>query len=147
MRELKMEIEVLEFLHKKLLVIKETIIRIIKTQNIDKSIIQELKDILELYRNIIQAIKSMLKRRNKEVNDLSVGEKMATYMSIKFNLIKSSEVEDVIGILIQDINLSSNQIKKLMAEYTKISKTIVNLSNRIYLLNEKTVKLLEKHIK
>ena len=147
MRELKMEIEVLEFLHKKLLVIKETIIRIIKTQNIDKSIIQELKDILELYRNIIQAIKSMLKRRNKDVNDLSVGEKMATYMSIKFNLIKSSEVEDVIGILIQDINLSSNQIKKLMAEYTKISKTIVNLSNRIYLLNEKTVKLLEKHIK
>lgn len=147
MRELKMEIEVLEFLHKKLLVIKETIIRIIKTQNIDQSIIQELKDILELYRNIIQAIKSMLKRRNKDVNDLSVGEKMATYMSIKFNLIKSSEVKDVIGILIQDINLSSNQIKKIMDEYTKISKTIVNLSNRIFLLNEKTVKLLEKHIK
>lgn len=147
MREIKIEIEVLEFLHKNLLVIKEAILRIIKTQDINENFMNDLKEILVFYRNIIKAINSMLRRRNKDADNLSVGEKMATYMSIKINLIKSSEIKDVAGILIQDINLSSNQIKKVINEYTKISKTIINLSNRIFLTNEKSVKILEKYTK
>lgn len=147
MREIKIEIEVLDFLHKNLLVIKETILRIIKTQNINENLNKDLKEILEFYRNIIKSINSMLRRRNKEVNNLSVGEKMATYMSIKINLNKSPENNDVAGILIQDINVSSSQIKKVIDEYSRISKTIINLSNRIFLTNEKCVKILEKYIK
>ena len=147
MREVKIEIEVLEVLYKNLLVIKESISRIIKIENIDPSLIETLKEILELYKNILKSINSMLRRRNKEVYNLSVGEKIATYMSIKFNLSQSSEVNDIAGVLIQDIIISSNQIKKVIEEYTKISKTIINLSNRIFLTNEKSVKILEKYIK
>lgn len=147
MREVKIEIEVLEFLHKNLLVIKDAIFRIIKIQNIDENLMDDLRYMLGIYRNIIQAINSMLRRRKKDVNNLSVGEKMATYMSIKLNLSKSSEIKDVAGILIQDIKLSSNQIKNVIDEYTKISKTIINLSNRIFLTNENCIKMLEKYIK
>jgi hypothetical protein len=145
MREVKIEIEVLEMLHKNLLVIKESIIRVIKIKNIDGILNDDLKTIMLIYKNLIQATGEMLKRRKKEVNNLSVGEKMATYMSVKFNLNKESEIKDIAGMVIQDIKLSSVEIQRIIDEYTKISKTIVNLSNRIFLTNEKCVKILEKY--
>lgn len=145
MREVKIEIEVLEMLHKNLLVIKESIIRVIKIKNIDGNLNDDLKTIMLIYKNLIQATGEMLKRRKKEVNNLSVAEKMATYMSIKFNLNKESEFKDIAGMVIQDIKLSSLEIQRIIDEYTKISKTIVNLSNRVFLTNEKCVKILEKY--
>lgn len=146
MREIKIEIEVLEMIHKNLLVIKEIVTRVIKVQNIDGKLNDDLRTIMLIYKNLIHATSEMLKRRKKEANNLSVGEKMATYMSIKFNLNSESEFKDIAGMVIQDIKLSSLELQRIIDEYTKISKTIINLSNRIFLTNDKCIKILEKYI-
>lgn len=146
MREVKMEIEILELLYQNILMIKESIINVIKTQNIDDNLNNDLKEILLIYRRIIQAIIGMLKTRNKEVKKLSVGEKMATYMSIKINLGKSNNSNDIAKLIIQDISFISTQIKESISEYARISKTIINLSNRIILANEKCIEKLKKYV-
>lgn len=146
MREVKMEIEILELLYQNILMIKESIINVIKTQNIDDNLNNDLKEILFIYRRIIQAIIGMLKTRNKEVKKLSVGEKMATYMSIKINLGKSNNSNDIAKLIIQDISFISTQIKESISEYARISKTIINLSNRIILANDKCTQMLKKYV-
>lgn len=146
MREIKMEIEILELLYQNILMIKESITNVIKTQKIDENLNNDLKDCLFIYRKLIQAIIGMLKTRNKEVKKLSIGEKMATYMSIKINLSKSSNSRDIAKLIIHDISFISTQIKESLNEYSKISKTIINLSNRIILTNETCIKNLEKFI-
>lgn len=146
MREVKMEIEILELLYQNILMIKESIINVIKTQNIDDNLNNDLKEILLIYRRIIQAIIGMLKTRNKEVKKLSVGEKMATYMSIKINLGKSNNSKDIAKLIIQDISFISTQIKESISEYARISKTIINLSNRIILANDKCTQMLKKYV-
>lgn len=146
MREIKMEIEILELLYQNILMIKESITNVIKTQKIDENLNNDLKDCLLIYRKLIQAIIGMLKTRNKEVKKLSIGEKMATYMSIKINLGKSSNSRDIAKLIIHDISFISTQIKESLNEYSKISKTIINLSNRIILTNETCIKNLEKFI-
>lgn len=146
MREIKMEIEILDLLYQNILMIKESITNVIKTQKIDENLNNDLKDCLLIYRKLIQAIIGMLKTRNKEVKDLSIGEKMATYMSIKINLGKSNNSRDIAKLIIHDISFISTQIKESLNEYSKISKTIINLSNRIILTNETCIKNLEKFI-
>lgn len=146
MREVKMEIEILELLYQNILMIKESIINVIKTQNIDDDLNNDLKEVLFIYRRIIQAIIGMLKTRNKEVKKLSVGEKMATYMSIKINLGKSNNSKDIAKLIIQDISFISTQIKESISEYARISKTIINLSNRIILANNKCTQMLKKYV-
>ena len=88
----------------------------------------------------------MLKTRNKETKNLSVGEKMATYMSIKINLGKSNDTSDIAKLIIQDISFISTQIKESISEYAKISKTIINLSNRIILANDNCIQTLKKYV-
>ena len=146
MREIKIEIEILELLYQNILMIKESITNVIKTQKIDENLNNDLKDCLFIYRKLIQAIIGMLKTRNKEVKKLSIGEKMATYMSIKINLGKSNDTSDIAKLIIQDISFISTQIKESISEYAKISKTIINLSNRIILTNETCIKNLTKFI-
>ena len=146
MREIKMEIEILELLYQNILMIKESITNVIKTQKIDEILNNDLKECLFIYRRLIQAITGMLKTRKKEVKNLSVGEKMATYMSIKINLGKSNDTSDIAKLIIQDISFISTQIKESISEYAKISKTIINLSNRIILANDNCIQTLKKYV-
>ncbi len=146
MREIKVEIEILELLYQNILMIKESIVNVIKMQKIDENLNNDLKKSLFIYRKIIQAIIGMLKTRKKEVKNLSVGEKMATYMSIKINLGKSNDTSDVAKLIIQDISFISTQIKESISEYAKISKTIINLSNRIILANDNCIQTLKKYV-
>lgn len=146
MREIKVEIEILELLYQNILMIKESITNVIKTQKIDEILNNDLKECLFIYRRLIQAITGMLKTRKKEVKNLSVGEKMATYMSIKINLGKSNDTSDIAKLIIQDISFISTQIKESISEYAKISKTIINLSNRIILANDNCIQTLKKYV-
>ena len=146
MREIKIEIEILELLYQNILMIKESITNVIKTQKIDEILNNDLKECLFIYRRLIQAITGMLKTRNKETKNLSVGEKMATYMSIKINLGKSNDTSDIAKLIIQDISFISTQIKESISEYAKISKTIINLSNRIILANDNCIQTLKKYV-
>ena len=51
MKMKNIEVEVLERIYENLLMIKETIVRVIKIQDIDKELNICLKDILNLYQN------------------------------------------------------------------------------------------------
>lgn len=143
MREVKIEIEVLDMLYQNLLMIKETILRVVKIQDTDKNLNENLKNILLMYKKLIQAVMGMLKTRKKEVKNLSVGEKMVTYMSVRVNLNRCDNIKDIVNMIIQDINIRNEEMKKVIDDYSKISKTIINLYNRIIIANEKCIEILK----
>lgn len=146
MREVKKEIEALEMIYQNILMIKDSHIRVIKDNKLDENLKNDIKDVIFKYNKIIQSIRGMLKTRNKEVKDLSIAQKMATYMSIKINLNKECKSKDIASMLIQDINFTSDEIKKIVNEYSKISKTIINLSGRIIISNNNCINKLKKYV-
>ena len=146
MKMKNIEVEVLERIYENLLMIKETIVRVIKIQDIDKELNICLKDILNSYQRLIYSVIGMIKNRNrnKEEKDIGLANKMATYMSIKINLKKCDNINQVLNIVKQDILIRNEEIKDIIKEYTKISKTIINLCDRIDSVNKKCIETIEK---
>ena len=147
MKEVKKEVEVLEVIYQNILMLKESIISVFKIKVLDEIFVNDLKEILIIYKKIMQAVSGMLKTRNKDVKILGVGEKFVNYVGIKINLNNTNDEKDIAGTLIHDINYRTNNIMKAVKEYSKISKTIINLVNRITLSCQKCNKKLEKYVK
>lgn len=147
MKEIKKEVEVLEVIYQNILMLKESIISILKIKVLDEFFVNDLKEILIIYKKIMQAVSGMLKTRNKDVKILGVGEKFVNYVGIKINLNNTNDEKDIAGTLIHDINFRTNNIMKAVKEYSKISKTIINLVNRITISCQKCNKKLEKYVK
>lgn len=147
MKEVKKEVEVLEVIYQNILMLKESIISVFKIKVLDEIFVNDLKEILIIYKKIMQAVSGMLKTRNKNVKILGVGEKFVNYVGIKINLNNTNDEKDIAGTLIHDINFRTNNIMKAVKEYSKISKTIINLVNRITLSCQKCNKKLEKYVK
>lgn len=147
MKEVKKEVEVLELIYQNILMLKESIISVFKIKVLDEIFVNDLKEILIIYKKIMQAVSGMLKTRNKDVKILGVGEKFVNYVGIKINLNNTNDEKDIAGTLIHDINFRTNNIMKAVKEYSKISKTIINLVNRITLSCQKCNKKLEKYVK
>lgn len=143
MREIKLELELLDRIYQDLLMIKETIIRIKKIQENNDTLEKSLKEILVIYQNLIQSVIGMMNNRKKNVKGLGLGEKIATYMSIKINLKECKNINDILNIVIQDIIIRNEDIEKIKKEYPRISKTIINLCNRIEIANAKCIKILK----
>ena len=146
MKMKNIEVEVLERIYENLLMIKETIVRVIKIQDIDKKLNICLKDILNSYQRLIYSVIGMIKNRNKnkEEKDIGLANKMATYMSVKINLKKCDNINQVLNIVKQDILIRNEEIKDIIKEYTKISKTIINLCDRIDGVNKKCIETIER---
>lgn len=146
MKMKNLEVEVLERIYENLLMIKETIVRVIKIQDIDKELNICLKDILNLYQRLIYSVIGMIKNRNrnKGEKDIGLANKMATYMSVKINLKKCDNINQVLNIVKQDILIRNEEIKDIIKEYTKISKTIINLCDRIDGVNKKCIETIER---
>ena len=146
MKMKNIEVEVLERIYENLLMIKETIVRVIKIQDIDKELNICLKDILNLYQRLIYSVIGMIKNRNKNKGEKDIGlaNKMATYMSVKINLKKCDNINQVLNIVKQDILIRNEEIKDIIKEYTKISKTIINLCDRIDSVNKKCIETIER---
>ena len=147
MKEVKKEVEVLEVIYQNILMLKESIISVFKIKVLDEIFVNDLKEILIIYKKIMQAVSGMLKTRNKDVKILGVGEKFVNYVGIKINLNNTNDEKDIAGTLIHDINFRTNNIMKAVKEYSKISKTIINLVNRITLSCQKCNKKLETYVK
>lgn len=147
MKEVKKEVEVLEVIYQNILMLKESIISVFKIKVLDEIFVNDLKEILIIYKKIMQAVSGMIKTRNKDVKILGVGEKFVNYVGIKINLNNTNDEKDIAGTLIHDINFRTNNIMKAVKEYSKISKTIINLVNRITLSCQKCNKKLEKYVK
>ena len=147
MKEVKKEVEVLELIYQNILMLKESVISVLKIKVLDEFLVNDLKEILIIYKKIMQAVSGMLKTRNKDVKILGVGEKFVNYVGIKINLNNINDEKDIAGTLIHDINFRTNNIIKAVKEYSKISKTIINLVNRITISCQKCNKKLEKYVK
>ena len=145
----KIEVEVLDIIYENLLMIRETIVRVIKIQDIDKELNICLKDILNLYQRLIYSVIGMIKNRNrnKEEKNISLANKIAPYMSVKINLKKCDNINQVLNIVKQDILIRNEEINNAIKGYTKISKTIINLCNRIDSVNKKCIETIEKNLK
>lgn len=143
MREIKLELEVLDRIYQNLLMIKETIIRIKKIHENNKMLGESVKEILSIYQNLIQSVIGMMNNRKKKVKGLGLGEKIATYISIKINLKECKNINDILNIVIQDIIIRNEDIEKIKKEYPQISKTIINLCNRIEIANSKCINILK----
>lgn len=147
MKEKKIELEILERIYQNLIMIKEAILRVIKIQNINENLNIFLKDILKIYQKLIYSVIGMIKNRNrnknKEEEKIGVISKMATYMSIKINLKKCNNIKDILEMVKQDILIRNEEINTIIKDYNKISKTILNLCNRINIENVKCIKKLE----
>ena len=143
MREIKLELEVLDRIYQNLLMIKETIIRIKKIHENNNMLGESVKEILSIYQNLIQSVIGMMNNRKKKVKGLGLGEKIATYISIKINLKECKNINDILNILIQDIIIRNEDIEKIKKEYPQISKTIINLCNRIEIANSKCINILK----
>ena len=136
----KIEVEVLDIIYENLLMIRETIVRVIKIQDIDKELNICLKDILNLYQRLIYSVIGMIKNRNrnKEEKNISLANKIATYMSVKINLKKCDNKQDIL--------IRNEEINNAIKGYTKISKTIINLCNRIDSVNKKCIETMERGV-
>lgn len=145
MREIKLELEVLDRIYQNLLMIKETIIRIKKIHENNNMLGESVKEILSIYQNLIQSVIGMMNNRKKKVKGLGLGlgEKIATYISIKINLKECKNINDILNIVIQDIIIRNEDIEKIKKEYPQISKTIINLCNRIEIANSKCINILK----
>lgn len=145
MKEKKIELEILERIYQNLIMIKETILRVIKIQNINENLNVFLKDILKIYQKLIYSVIGMIKNRNKNKEEEKIGviSKMATYMSVKINLKKCNNIKDILEMVKQDILIRNEEINTIIKDYNKISKTILNLCNRINIENVKCIKKLE----
>lgn len=143
MREIKLELEVLDRIYQNLLMIKETIIRIKKLHENNNMLGESVKEILFIYQNLIQSVIGMMNNRKKKVKGLGLGEKIATYISIKINLKECKNINDILNIVIQDIIIRNEDIEKIKKEYPQISKTIINLCNRIEIANSKCINILK----
>ena len=144
----KIEVEVLDIIYENLLMIRETIVRVIKIQDIDKELNICLKDILNLYQRLIYSVIGMIKNRNrnKEEKNISLANKIVTYMSVKINLKKCDNINQVLNIVKQDILIRNEEINNAIKGYTKISKTIINLCNRIDSVNKKCIETMERGV-
>lgn len=147
LKEVKKEIELLEMIYQNILMIKNEISTIIKIEGVNSNLVLDLKNILGMYNKIIHAINGMLKNRKQDITSLGIGEKMINYMSIKLNITESSKTEDIANMIIQDITVKTDSLKKILSEYSLPGKTIINLSNRIFFSNEKSCEMLKKYIK
>ena len=59
----------------------------------------------------------------------------------------NTNVGKIANMIIQDITVKTDSLKKILSEYSSPGKTIINLSNRIFLSNEKSCEMLKKYIK
>lgn len=141
---MKEEIEFLEYVYKNAKMGVESIARLIQERKKDDKIDKVLKEQIHDYNNIAISAKNMLKRRDKEVKDLSLMSKIATYMSIKINLSKEDGDKEAVDMMIKGSKMGIEQIKKHLKELNVKSKTILNLAYRLINIEENNIDKLKK---
>lgn len=141
---MKDEIEFLEYIYQNAKMGIESIGRLIKAREKDDKINKILKEQLHDYNNIAISAKGMLKRRNKDVKDVSLMSKIATYMTIKINLSKKDGDKEAVDMMIKGSEMGIEQIKKHLNEYKHLNKTVVNLANRLLNIEENNIQKLKK---
>lgn len=138
------EIEFLEYIYQNARMGIESIGRLIKSRNKDDELDKIFKKQLHDYSKIANSARAMLKRRNREIKDISVMSKIVTYMTIKKNLSKDNPDKESIDMVIKGSKMGVEQITKHLSEYRIKSKTVINLANRLMGIEWKNLEKLKK---
>lgn len=157
------EIELLECIYQNSKICEETIARIIKTRNKKDDFEQELKGKYIEYRKISNSAKKMLERRNKKVSEeLGIMGKIVTFFEVKKNTENGGSEEEILDLLGEGSKVGVQQIRKyLSSEENKeneikidinnmknndinVSKSVINLANRLILIEESNIKKTKK---
>lgn len=138
------EIEFLEYIYQNSKMGIESIGRLIKSRNKDDKLDKIFKEQLHDYTKIANSARGMLKRRNREIKEIGVMSKIATYMTIKMNLSKNNPDKEAVDMVIKGSRMGIEQINKHLNEYRIKSKTVINLANRLINIEEKNLEKLNK---
>ena len=138
------DIELLEYLYQNVKINQEIIGQIIKLNRVEENLKNILKEHLKNYIKITNSVKTMLQRRKKEVKDIGVISKMATYMNVKTNLSKKSDSKEIKILVIQGSKISIEEINKKLKEFKIKSKSIINLAERLIMFENEFVNKFEK---
>lgn len=127
---MKSEIELLEYIYQNARIGQETVGRIlvIKSEKLDIDAL--IKETLNNYKKIVYSSKAMLTRRNKKVKDLTIGTKMAIYMSIKKSLAEDNSKSNIVNLIYESSLISNLQLNDYINDTKINSKTILNIANR-----------------
>lgn len=127
---MKSEIELLEYIYQNARIGQETVGRIlvIKSEKLDIDAL--IKETLNNYKKIVYSSKAMLTRRNKKVKDLTMGTKMAIYMSIKKSLAEDNSKSNIVNLIYESSLISNLQLNDYINDTKINSKTILNIANR-----------------
>lgn len=138
------DIEFLDYLYQSVKINQETIGQIIKLYKIEESLKNILKEHLKNYIKISNSAKTMLKRRNKEIDDIGIFSKMGAYMSVKTNLSNDNTIEEIKNLVIQGSKIQIAEVNKRLEEFRINSKSISNLARRLIIFeNEFLYKIKE----
>lgn len=138
------EIEFLEYIYQNAKMGVESIGRLIKSRNKDDKLDKVFKEQLHDYNKIANSARGMLKRRHKETKELGVMSKIATYMTIKMNLSKENPDKEAVDMVLKGSRMGIDQITKNLEQYRIKSKTVINLANRLLMMEEKNISKLSK---
>ncbi|MDD3304147.1 MAG: hypothetical protein PHP54_04440 [Clostridia bacterium] len=141
---MKEEIEFLDFIYQNAKMGQESIGRLLKTRNKNDEIEVVAREQLNDYRRISNSAKGMIERRKKKAKELDIISKVATNMSIKFNLAKDDSQKEVADMLIKGSTMGITQIKKHLDDYKLKNKNVINLANRLLSIEEKNLENLVK---
>ena len=144
---MKDEIELLEYIHQSARIGQETIGRILVVKDIETKFDVEIKESLNNYKKIVYSAKSMLIRRKKKVRDITMGTKMAIYMSIKRSLSENINDELIANQICKYSEIALMELQDFVKETKIKSKTIQNLANRLIKYEEENIEKYNKYSK
>lgn len=152
MREIKREIEVLQYLYSQVLMEKDTYSFIIKKYNktedenenkFDIEFLEIIENAINEFKKFLISIKEMLKNRDVDKKQDDLLFRVATYFTIDIE--KNTENEVAKHLVHGSQVVLNHYIEKLESEEI-FSKTIQNLSNRFIDVENKNIKSLSKFI-
>lgn len=138
------DFEFLEFIHNNARVGQETIARIIKTRDVKDDFEIVLREIIQNYKRIGLSAQNMIERRKKEIKELSIISRVATYMAIKSNLDGNSTREEIVKMIKQNLCGDIEEIEKRKSDYKIKSKTILNLADRFIEAERENIEKIKK---
>lgn len=106
----------------------EDIIRlIILKRNMKDEFHYVLKDILEGYKKIVKASKSMLINRKKDIDEVLLISKMTSYISVRKKVKnKENDIALLCDMLVKSSEIYIENIKRMLDESKLTSKTVIN---------------------
>ncbi len=113
----------------------------------DRTFKNELKSELEEYESILQEAKNLFEEIDEKVKDVSLMDKIETYITINIKTLKDKSNQHIAEMLIIGSNMGVvNAIKNINRYKGSVDSKIVTLMERLLDTEENNVKELKKYL-